>query len=178
MNTLKKTLLLVTLTALVATGCKKDDNDPPPVNNNNNNNTECPDGMTGSDCETELRAQYMGEYEGEHVITDQDDQTTTQPAVVNITASAEGVDKIEITSIISGQESSLTATVNEDGFVLSETSETTSSSETDYVTVTSSGYGGLDDNTLIIHRDENIFAVFGEQEFNFDLTYVTTAEKQ
>src|SRR5690606_6220578 len=114
-------LLMLLFAALVITGCKKDDNDPPVVNNNNN---ECPDGMTGPDCETEIRAQYIGEYEGEDQTTNEDGETTTYDAVVNITASEDAVDEIDIELILESSGIEVTSTfkgvVDENGITIPE----------------------------------------------------------
>lgn len=180
MKNLKRTLLMVMLAALVMTGCEREESEPPVVYDPDEE--ECPDGMTGPDCETEMRAQYIGEYEGEQEIFFPNDSTTTRDAMVNITASADDIEKIEIetTIIFPGDESTSTeaATVNEDGFIIPEHSETEDIDENSYTTTITGGYGGLEGTTLTYHHETEVFTVISGEETTSFTNSVITAEMQ
>ena len=179
MSRLTNWILLLAVGAMLTTGCKKEDSDPP--NNNNNNSTSCPEGMTGPDCETEEREQYIGNYEGEQEHTDDSGDTTTRDVEVDITASSDGITKIDIQTefIILGTEqiATVTAIVDGNNFTIPEETQSEEIGIGTF-TVTTSGDGSLNGNTLIFNYETHTELTSDSGTTETTTSSVTTAEKQ
>lgn len=178
MSRLMNFMLFLAVAGILTTGCKKEDNDPPV----GGGSTGCPEGMTGADCETEEREQYIGTYDGEQEHTDETGSTDTRDVEVVITASPEGVTKIDIQTgfIFLGNEqvTTVTAIVDGNNFTIPEETQSDEITQGVTYTVTTSGDGSLNGTTLILNYEihTELTSDSGSNESN--TSSVTTAEKQ
>jgi len=177
MNRLMNIMLFLAFVAMLSNGCKKDEEPNPP---GGGGGTNCPEGMTGSDCQTEEREQYIGYYEGEQENTDETG-TSTRDVEVNITSSADGITKIDIETefIVAGFEQVMTVTaiVNGNSFNIPEET-VTSTFEDITTTVTTSGNGQLIGSTLTLNYEVETEIDFESSSSTFTSSSITIAEKQ
>src|SRR5690606_30370481 len=176
MNILKISILMLSLATFVSTGCKDKCKDVTCLNNGvcNEGDCECPTGTSGSDCGTLDRTKFIGNYEGEMVVSVNGAELQTVEHEIEI-ESGSGVNKIKINETSQGITTERTGTVNGNSFTLTTTTDEQENGGTETVII-QSGSGNLNGNILTYETTTDMTSTTDGVETNTTITSVTTAE--